>query len=335
MQRARGFTLLEVLVAFAIAAMALAALTRPRRPGCDPAAWRRIRSRRCHGPGRAWRSSRSIRGPASRAGTMAAASVGARWCARPRSRAKMADHRARPGRCCSTSRSRRAGRATGASARSRSTRCASARCRGRRGDVNRAGFTLLELLVAIAVFGLLLVGLTEGARFGLGVAGRQAAMSGGRGELDAVDRTLRRVVAEADPEAPFRGTGGTLALTSTLPEGAGLGGAEADIGVGLDGRHRLLLRWTPHQAGRPLRPPPRATRGGAARRRAGRHLELLAGRRLWGLAQRLDRRAAAGADPAPAGVPAGRRAALAGHRGRADARADRIVAAADHPTMRP
>ncbi len=121
---------------------------------------------------------------------------------------------------------------------------------------SRAGFTLLELLVAIAVFGLLLVGLTEGARFGLGVAGRQAAMSGGRGELDAVDRTLRRVVAEADPGSPFRGTGGTLALTSTLPEGAGLGGAEADIGVGLDGRHRLLLRWTPHQAGRPLRPPP-------------------------------------------------------------------------------
>ena len=124
------------------------------------------------------------------------------------------------------------------------------------GAAATAGFTLLELLVALVVLGFILAGLAGGTRFGLRAAKSQARLSAGRGELDAVDRTLRTIVTEADPTARLQGTAGTMALVSGLPEGAGLGGGTADIGFGLDGSHRFVLRWTPHPPGSAARPAP-------------------------------------------------------------------------------
>lgn len=115
-----------------------------------------------------------------------------------------------------------------------------------------AGFTLLEILVALVVLGFLMVGLTQGTRFGLRAWGMQTRMIDQRGELDAVDRTMRRLVARMDPGSPtrdstLRGTGSRVAFRSDLPmAAAGPASRRADMLLTVDGAHRLVLRWTPH-----------------------------------------------------------------------------------------
>ena len=68
------------------------------------------------------------------------------------------------------------------------------------------GFTLLELLVALAVFSLLVVGLTQGLRFGLQGWKAQSRETQKLSELDSVDRLLRSLLASAQSsEAVFIG----------------------------------------------------------------------------------------------------------------------------------
>ena len=61
-----------------------------------------------------------------------------------------------------------------------------------------AGFTLLELLVALVVLGFILAGLAQGVHYGLRAIDSQAQLVGSRGELNAVDRALYRLVVSAD-----------------------------------------------------------------------------------------------------------------------------------------
>ena len=115
--------------------------------------------------------------------------------------------------------------------------------------MRQAGFTLLELLVGLVVLGFILAGLGGGVRYGLRAADTQARLSAGRGELDAVDRTLRRMIEQADPGSAqggplFHGAPGRLVLTSALPAAATV--RQADLALGVDAAHRLVLRWTPH-----------------------------------------------------------------------------------------
>lgn len=112
------------------------------------------------------------------------------------------------------------------------------------------GFTLLETLVGVLILGFLLVGLAGGARFGAGAAIRQGKLSDRSGDLDAVDRTLRQIVATADPASSLSGTPGTLSLVASIPNATG----PNLIALGLDSGNRLVLRWTPKPPGRPLVP---------------------------------------------------------------------------------
>ena len=112
------------------------------------------------------------------------------------------------------------------------------------------GFTLLETLVGVLILGFLLVGLAGGARFGAGAALRQGQLSDRNGDLDAVDRTLRQIVATADPAAALAGTAGTLSLVADIPNAAG----PKQVALGLEAGHRLVLRWTSKPPGRPLVP---------------------------------------------------------------------------------
>ena len=120
--------------------------------------------------------------------------------------------------------------------------------RTRAGD---AGFTLLELLAAITVLGVVLALLGQGAWFGLRVTRAQAALGVQRGDIEAVDRALRRMVAQADPgiypEPPnFRGGARVVSFTTELPlHGVGPA-ARADVAVSVEAG-RLLLRWTPRR----------------------------------------------------------------------------------------
>ena len=115
-----------------------------------------------------------------------------------------------------------------------------------------AGFTLLEMLVALVVMGFLMVGLSQGTHFGLEAWAKQTRLIDERSELDAVDRVARRLIAHLDPGSPtrdstVRGTASALAFTSELPiEMLGMPGAQADMLLTVNASHRLVLRWTPH-----------------------------------------------------------------------------------------
>src|SRR6516225_11158322 len=121
----------------------------------------------------------------------------------------------------------------------------------------QSGFTLLELLVALVVLGLLVVGLTQGVRAGLTMWGAQPRRIGETAELDAEARVLRIILSESwippprllDPEAAHapQGAGQSDRLTfiGYLPTGLGTT-RRANITLELRDR-RLVLRWTPHR----------------------------------------------------------------------------------------
>ncbi len=117
---------------------------------------------------------------------------------------------------------------------------------------SQAGFTLLEILVALVVLGFLMVGLSQGVRFGLRAWDTESRLVATRADIDGVERVLRNLLEGADPgefnEPPnFKGDAHILAFSSQLPvQLAGLPVRDADLGLGLDMRHRLVLRWTPH-----------------------------------------------------------------------------------------
>jgi general secretion pathway protein J len=125
------------------------------------------------------------------------------------------------------------------------------------------GFTLLEILVALAVFGFLLAGLSQTVRFGLTAWQQDSRLSNGKTDLEAVDRTLRSVVENLWPEddtgrPPIDGTAATLTgLTQLRLPGSGLLPVRVEAGLAVSGR-RLVLRWRPYHHGMPLGSPPPA-----------------------------------------------------------------------------
>lgn len=126
------------------------------------------------------------------------------------------------------------------------------------------GFTLLEVLVAVAVLGTLVLALNSGARFALLAWQTQGRHTTRLGDLEPVNRVLRRLIAAADPgtatdSAPLQGTAHTLAFRAELPDRGGvLPVRQADVAVGVDRADHLVLRWTPHAHVTRLGPPPAA-----------------------------------------------------------------------------
>jgi len=124
-----------------------------------------------------------------------------------------------------------------------------------------AGFTLLEILVALVVLGVLLVTLSQGTRFGFATWGRQNDALRRLEDSQATDRTLRRLIEEADPgtsvdAATFTGLPGGAAFVSTLPFGPDGKPELADVSLRLAPDHRLVLDWLPHLHATRLVPAP-------------------------------------------------------------------------------
>ena len=114
----------------------------------------------------------------------------------------------------------------------------------------QAGFTLLEIVVAVTVFAVLLLTLARGTQFGLAAFDRQDRMSSTAGRLEAVDGLLRRLLTELDPGTQVDGstvTGTPHGLAFRAPLPIGDSPAMADLRLSVDAEHRLVLFWLPYR----------------------------------------------------------------------------------------
>lgn len=126
---------------------------------------------------------------------------------------------------------------------------------------NERGFTLLDVLVALAVMAFVLAALNQGVRFGLTAWNRQRTDIERRADVDAVERTLRRLIESLDPVSRTQppsvvGDAQRFAFTAELPQAAAGGDRHADMQLVVDAGRRLVLRWTPHRPAARLAAPP-------------------------------------------------------------------------------
>ncbi len=124
------------------------------------------------------------------------------------------------------------------------------------------GFTLLELLVAVAVLGMLIVLLNQGVAFGLRATSMQGRVDERQGDLEAVDRALRQLVGRADPgvfpePATLRGTAESISMVTELPNPVDGQRERVEATIGVSGG-QLRLRWRPRRHAEAFGPPPPA-----------------------------------------------------------------------------
>jgi general secretion pathway protein J len=121
----------------------------------------------------------------------------------------------------------------------------------------QAGFTLLEVLVALVVFGFLIAGLSQTTRFGLTAWRTEGRLADTNIDIEATDRIIRLLVRNLapsdDPSAPsIAGGARTLTGISRMPiPSAGLREMPVEVGLAVSG-NRLILRWCPYQHVQPL-----------------------------------------------------------------------------------
>lgn len=125
-----------------------------------------------------------------------------------------------------------------------------------------AGFTLLEVIVAVVVLGFIMAGLAQAARFGMKAWDVQGRLAANAAELDRLDRTLRQLIEQAAPpmaadDRPFVGQEHRLILVTRLPDQPPTQPIRrAQVAIGVDDQHRLLLRWQSHPNATALKPVP-------------------------------------------------------------------------------
>lgn len=120
---------------------------------------------------------------------------------------------------------------------------------------NQAGFTLLELMIALAILGLLSIMLFGGLRFGLRAWERESAHANAVSDIGIAQGFLRRSIANAypifqlDSEGkrlnPFMGGSSQLRFLAPAPASVGGGGRERFlIGTKTEGARTDLVVWS-------------------------------------------------------------------------------------------
>jgi len=104
-----------------------------------------------------------------------------------------------------------------------------------------SGFTLLELLIVVAILGLILAALSNGVRFAGQAWQVQERQSTRQGDLDAVQSVIRNLIASG---TALEGDSTSLRFASELPRALARGGLyEVDLHAVAGS---LLLTWRPH-----------------------------------------------------------------------------------------
>ena len=115
-----------------------------------------------------------------------------------------------------------------------------------------AGFTLLEVLVALVILGFIISGLAASTQLGLSAIGVQSKNLAEHGDLEPVDGLLRRLVGNMalpnDGQQPgLVGDDAGFGCVTRAPLSQDPGFTpRVDAFLSLDNAHRLVLRWSPH-----------------------------------------------------------------------------------------
>ena len=113
------------------------------------------------------------------------------------------------------------------------------------------GFTLMEVLAALAVLGLLMLGLSQGVQFGLRAWDLQARDVAWRNDIEAADRAIRLLIRRLRSGAEVRDrptvVGGphSCDLVTMLPPNASDPDAPVAARLEVNAAGRLVLRWLP------------------------------------------------------------------------------------------
>ncbi len=116
----------------------------------------------------------------------------------------------------------------------------------------QSGFTLLEVIVSLLIFGLLMAGLVQGTQFGIQAWAAQSRQIGMQQDLAVVDRTLRNLAGSMDQNTTmgaeaFSGNARSMGFTGTMPEAlTAFRTRQVDAVISVTPAHNLVLRWAPH-----------------------------------------------------------------------------------------
>jgi len=111
-------------------------------------------------------------------------------------------------------------------------------------EQSQAGFTLLELLIAITILSLILVALSGGVHFAGSAWRKQEAQITRQGDINAVQTVLRQLLASGKD---FQGGSQELKFVAPMPAALARGGL-FDIELSGSG-DKLFLSWQPHFKG--------------------------------------------------------------------------------------
>jgi len=122
---------------------------------------------------------------------------------------------------------------------------------GKRNPTPESGFTLIEVIVALVVLGFILAGLAQAQHFGMSAWSLETRLADNASELERVDRVIRALIEQAAPavsngDKPFEGEEHRMLFITELPdEPQDQPVRRAQVSIGVDDKHRLVLRWQP------------------------------------------------------------------------------------------
>ena len=127
------------------------------------------------------------------------------------------------------------------------------------------GFTLVEIIAALVIFGFLIAGLAQGVRFGLTAWRLQTETVARDTDLDITARTLTALLTAIAPVGPgdppsVVGHANGLAFTTTLPVRIGTPPTNLADARLADDNGKLVLDLVPHLHAQRLVPAPNPTR---------------------------------------------------------------------------